>query len=80
MITENVLIALITGGLALVGSLISSSKLKNMILYRIEQLEKKQDVHNSMITRLYEAEKDISVLENRAKVAEHRIEDLEHKE
>lgn len=44
-----------------------NTKLTN---YRIEQLEKKVDKHNSVIERTY-------MLEEKVKVANHRIEDLE---
>jgi hypothetical protein len=50
------------------GGIITSSKLTN---YRIEQLEKKVDKHNNFAER-------IPVLEEKLKVEEHRIEDLEH--
>ena len=51
------------------GGLVVSSKLTN---YRLEQLEKKVDRHNSVIERTY-------ILEEKMKVANHRIEDLERK-
>ena len=40
--------------------------------YRIEQLERKQDKHNNLIERTY-------ILEEKMKVANHRIDDLEKK-
>lgn len=49
------------------GGIVVSSKLTN---YRLEQLEKKVDKHNSIIERTY-------ILEEKMKVANHRIEDLE---
>lgn len=49
------------------GGIITASKLTN---YRIEQLEKKVDKHNSF------AEK-IPLIQNDIKVANHRIDDLE---
>jgi len=51
------------------GGIIASSKLTN---YRLEQLEKKVDKHNSVIERTY-------ILEEKMKVANHRISDLERK-
>lgn len=45
----------------------------------IQSLEKKQDLHNSVITRMYEVEKAVEVLDQKQKVADHRIEDLEVK-
>ena len=48
-----------------------------LIAYRIEQLEKKVAAHNNLIERMYTIEKRVDVDENRIKVSEHRIEDLE---
>ena len=55
------------------------SENSKVTLYRIEQLEKKQDKHNTLIERMYNAEEKIKLLDERQKVANHRIEDLEHK-
>lgn len=74
---ESILTALITGGLALLGTVISNLTTHSKTMYRIEQLEKKQDKHNSLIERVYETEKAIEVLEERQKVTNHRIDDLE---
>jgi hypothetical protein len=49
------------------GGIITSAKLTT---YRIEQLEKKVEKHNNFAER-------IPVLEEKIKVEEHRIEDLE---
>ena len=49
------------------GGIMASSKLTN---YRLSQLEKKVDKHNSVIERTY-------ILEEKVKVANHRIDDLE---
>ena len=69
--------------LALVGSLvgtfagiITSSKLTE---YRIKELEKKQDKHNQVIERTYKLEERMELVEERQKVANHRISDLEDK-
>ena len=69
--------------LALVGSLvgtfggiIASSKLTE---YRIKELEKKQDKHNQVIERTYKLEERMELVEERQKVANHRIADLEGK-
>lgn len=77
--SETVIVALISlvgtlGGTF--GGILVSNKLTN---YRIEQLEKKVEKHNSVIERTYTIEQNIAVLENREKVSEHRIDDLEKK-
>lgn len=67
---SNVLVALLSLVGTLLGSLagvLTSSKLTN---YRLSQLEKKVDRHNSFSER-------IPLLEEKLKVANHRIGDLE---
>ena len=47
--------------------------------YRISQLELKVDKHNSIIERTYELEKRADLQEEKMKVANHRIDDLERR-
>lgn len=47
--------------------------------YRIQQLEKKVDKHNNLIERTYELEKRTDLQEEKIRVANHRINDLEAK-
>ena len=75
--TDTVIVAI----LALVGTLggtfggiLTANKLTN---YRIEQLEKKVEQHNSVVERVYKLEKSDAVKEEEIKVANHRIDDLE---
>lgn len=74
--------AIIVGALALVGtiagSMIGSNKTAALVSYRLEQLEKKVEMHNNAVTRLYKAEQTIEVQKEQIKVANHRLEDLEH--
>lgn len=49
-----------------------------LIVYRLEQLEKKQDLHNNAVARLYEVERKLGIDEEKIRVANHRIDDLEH--
>ena len=65
----GVIAAVITGLLSLAGVYIANRKSSALIAYRLEQLEKKQDVHNSMIERVYK-------VEGRLTEAEHDIRDL----
>lgn len=48
-----------------------------LISYRLEELEKKVDKHNNLIERTYELERKTDVLEEKQKVANNRIADLE---
>ena len=70
--TETIIIAIIGFLGAVVGSglgVIASAKLTN---YRLDQLEKKVNLHNNYIERLY-------VLEKKEALLEQHVEDL-HKE
>ena len=74
---EAILVAVITGGLTFIGTIISNSSNHSKTIYRIEQLEKKQDIHNGIIERMYKVEKAIEILDDRQKSANHWISDLE---
>lgn len=76
---DSIIVALITGGMALAGTVISNLTTHSKTMYRIEQLEKKQDKHNSLIERMYKVEQDVLLLDQREKVSENRLKDLESK-
>ena len=78
--SENVTIAVITligSGLGSLIGILASAKLTN---YRIEQLEKKVDKHNTVVERTYKLEQDFCLIDEKMRVANHRIDDLEGKE
>ncbi len=50
--TEGVIIALITGGLAIISNLLLSYQSNSKTLYRIDQLEKKVEKHNNLVERV----------------------------
>ncbi len=77
--SEAILVAFITGGLSLLGVYISNRKSAAVIEYRLKELEKKQDKHNSVIERTYALEEKVALHEEKIKVANHRIDDLEHR-
>lgn len=49
----------------------------NMIDYKLQELTKRVDKHNNVVERLYHVERQIGVDEEKIKVANHRIDDLE---
>lgn len=59
------------------GGIMTSNRLTG---YRIEQLEKKVDKHNSVIERVFRLEDNDKLLEEKIKVANNRIADLERHE
>ncbi len=77
--TEGIMIAIVTGFLAATPTIIAVVVNNSKTLYRIEQLEKKVEKHNNFIERVYELERVTDVHEEKIKVANHRIDDLEEK-
>lgn len=57
--SEAVITAIITGVLTLIGTTIVTVFNSNKTIYRIEQLEKKQDKYNNLQERTLLNEKDI---------------------
>lgn len=87
--TTEIIVALITGGLSLLGVVLSNnasnkkmqSKMsahQEVLDTRLENLTKQVEKHNSVIERTYGAEQRIMVLEEKQKTANHRIADLEN--
>lgn len=71
------LITLMGSAIGTFAGIITSTKLTN---YRIEQLEKKVDKHNTVIERTFKLEEAQAVMQEQIRVANHRIEDLEREE
>ena len=79
--SETIIVALITGGLALFGTLggsyLANRKSAALIAYRLEQLEQKVQAHNNLIERTYKLEERTEIQEEKIKAVSHRIKDLE---
>ena len=75
--SDNIIVALITLGGSGIGSLIGIIVSSRLTAYRLEQLEKKVDKHNGLIERTYRLEEKCALLDEKIKVSNHRIEDLE---
>ena len=57
--SEAIIVALITGAVMLIGNIITAYYQNQKTIYRIEQLEKKQDKYNNLQERTLKAEQDI---------------------
>lgn len=66
--TEVIVTSLISGLCvavpAIVATVVTNSKHQSLIDYKIDQLEKKVDKHNSVIERTYELEQTVKNLED----------------
>ena len=58
--------AAVTAVLSLVGVICSNLSTRKVVIYRVEQLEKKVDKHNQVIERTYKLEQKVDDLEKAA--------------
>lgn len=79
--SETVIAALITSGITLtvcvVNNHFQNSKTSALIDYKLTELTKRVDKHNNVIERTYKLEEITALHEEKLKVANHRIDDLE---
>lgn len=73
----GVIIAFITLLLTVVGQALYVAHKLGKFEEKLENIEKKQDKHNGVIERTYKLETDVKVIQERQKVENHRIDDLE---
>lgn len=73
---ETIISACISAGVTLLVCMVNNhgqqEKTRALMEYKIEELTQKVEKHNSIVERTY-------ILEEKVKVANHRIEDLEKK-
>lgn len=83
--------AIITGAVAIIVCMINNAVQHKaqqeqhnttiaLIEYKLDQLTKKVDLHNNAVARLYAVEQKVAIHEEKFRVANHRIEDLEQSE
>ena len=70
---EAVIVALITGGLTLLGVMISNGRTQAILETKVEELAREVREHNNFARRM-------PVVEEQIKVINHRLADLERKE
>lgn len=79
--SDAILAAGLTGFISLAGTVITvlttSRKQSALMEYRLKALEEKQDKHNRVIERTYKLEEHAALVDEKIKVANHRIDDLE---
>ena len=76
---EAIIVALIGLAGSAAGSLCGVLVSSKLTQYRLEELEKKVQAHNNLVERTYKLEERTELQEEKIKVANHRIDDLERK-
>lgn len=88
--SDAITTALISGGVTLAVCMINNwqqnrksmaqhDETMGLIKYQLEQLTERVDKHNNVVERTYALERRAEIHEEKIKVANHRIEDLEKK-
>lgn len=86
--TETVIAALIGGGVTLavciINNIFQQRKMADqqrqtalLLEYKLDELTKKVEQHNHLVERMYHIEEKAVLYEEKMKVANHRIDDLE---
>lgn len=87
---ESIIVAVITGGLSLVGvvisNLTSNKKIETQLQVsqavmdtKIQELSDRMNKHNNLVERVYKLEQEQAVTSEKMAVANHRISDIESK-
>lgn len=69
--------ACVSAGVTLLICIVQQNKTKVLLEYKLNELTKKVDKHNNLVERMYKVEKENEVSNEKIKVANHRIDDLE---
>lgn len=77
--SDEIITALIGLGGSALGSIIGIICNSKVTAYRLKELEKKVDKHNTVIDRTYKVESRLDVIDEEIKAANHRISDLEER-
>ena len=65
--SERIIVAIIGVLGTFAGSYFTNRKTMALIIYRLEQLEKKVGKHNNLVDRMYKAETNIEVIQEEVK-------------
>lgn len=73
----SIIVAVVTALGSFAGVYFANRKSQALVLYRLQQLEAAVNRHNQVVERVYKLEERAEVTDERIRVANHRIEDLE---
>lgn len=74
---DAIIVAIITGAFSFLGVYFSNRKSAALLEFRIKALEQKVEAHNNLVERMYAAEDRLNITDEKIKVANHRLDDLE---
>lgn len=78
---ETIIASCISAAVTLIVCMVNNrsqqEKTRALMEYKLDELTKRVDKHNNTIERTYHLEEQVALHEEKLKVANHRIEDLE---
>ena len=77
MMSDAVIVALLSCGGTLIGSVVGILAANKLTNYRIEQLEKKVEKHNTVVERIAVVERDLKTAFNKVDDSNKRIGNIE---
>ncbi len=75
--SDAIIVALITGAFSFLGVYFSNRKNAAIIEVRLANLERKVEAHNHLVERMYSVEEQQAVTEEKIKVVNNRLKNLE---
>ena len=80
---ETIISSCISAGAAILVCMLSNhaqqEKTRALMEYKLDELTKRVDKHTNVVERTYHLEEAMGIQEEKMKVANHRIDDLEQK-
>lgn len=76
--STEIIVALLALAGTLIGSFAGILAANKLVNYRLQQLEKKVDKHNSVIERVFKLEKEEGIIETEIDEIERRLEKIEN--
>ena len=77
---SSIIVAIIAFLGTALGAFFANRKTTALFTYRLDQLEEKVTLHNNLVERVYGLEEHAAVTDEKLKVANNRISDLEKKD
>ena len=75
--SDAIIVAIISGLFTAGGAVVSVFTANRVTAYKLESLEEQVRKHNNLIERMFLVEQQTALLDEKMKVANHRIDDLE---
>ena len=79
---ETIFASLVSASVTLIVCIINdrsqNDKTRALMEYKLDELTERVNKHNSLIERTYRLEEDVALHEEKIKVVNHRLEDLEY--